>query len=361
MRKISTIKNIRYKGKSKNHLPPKSARKKLGNIASLASLIILISGCVVPSDGPVTDNQGDEEGSQPEENSEGQLTETESIADSLTTTTTLGSDLEISILALDRLENDLLKLSVRITNKSKDNFSLYNGLNEVGDDGTISQISLIDADNQKKHFSYDQSDGRCLCSPPEEISLSQGESTELWAAYPTPPLEVESMTVISPLSPPIFDVPISSSSENIENDGLLDEKIIDLTMISDSLEDHTGRTENEEEVSILLSSDVIFDRNSAELDPVSEDILEQVAEEIDAASSTIVKIDGHADNTGSDEINIPLSEERAESVESELSELVTRHGVTFESEGHGSADPIAENDTEEGQERNRRVSVTFEK
>lgn len=132
-------------------------------------------------------------------------------------------------------------------------------------------------------------------------------------------------------------------------------------MISDDTDDNTGRTESEDEVSIILSSDVLFETNSAELSSNAQEILEQVATEINDASSSVVNVDGYADNTGSDSVNIPLSQNRAESVKSVLSELVTREGVSFEDEGHGSADPIGDNETEEGRERNRRVSVTFEK
>lgn len=132
-------------------------------------------------------------------------------------------------------------------------------------------------------------------------------------------------------------------------------------MISDDTDDNTGRTESEDEVSIILSSDVLFETNSAELNSNAHEILEQVAREINDARSPVVNIDGYADNTGSDSVNIPLSQDRAESVKSVLSELVTREGVSFEDEGHGSADPIGDNETEEGRERNRRVSVTFEK
>lgn len=169
------------------------------------------------------------------------------------------------------------------------------------------------------------------------------------------------MTVTTPLTPPLPDIPITESSEKVENSGLGDAEILPLTNISENTEDNTGRTESEEEVSILLSSDVLFGTNSSNLSDEAEEILEQVATEIDDASATTVNVDGHADNTGNDATNVPLSEERAEAVKEKLEELVTREGIAFEVEGHGSSDPIATNSTEEGRERNRRVSVTFEK
>lgn len=180
--------------------------------------------------------------------------------------------------------------------------------------------------------------------------------------YPAPPGNLNEMTVATPITPPMLDIPITSSPESVENVNLEDPQILDLTMISDSLDgDQTGRTESADDVSIILSSDILFETGSANLSSNAEEILEQVAREIDDATSSSVSIDGYADNTGNDAINIPLSQERAESVESALSDLITRDGVTFNVEGHGSADPIADNETEDGRERNRRVSVTFEK
>lgn len=184
---------------------------------------------------------------------------------------------------------------------------------------------------------------------------------EMWVAYTEPPANVDSMTVVIPLAPPLLDVPLGDSNDVLQNTGSPEAKVIDLTIISDGLEDQTGRTESGEEVSIILSSDVLFETGSADLTSEAQEILEQVALEIDDASASTINIDGYADNTGNDSINLPLSENRAESVESELARLITREGITLNSEGHGSSNPIADNSTEEGRERNRRVSVTFEK
>ncbi len=169
------------------------------------------------------------------------------------------------------------------------------------------------------------------------------------------------MTVTTPVTSPFFDIPITDTSESIDED-YNEGEILPLTMISDD-EGDTGRSEqeSEDEISILLSSDVLFDFDSSELTSDSNEIIEQVASEIDQSNSDTVDIEGHTDDQGSDTVNLPLSEERADSVESALSELVNRDDITFETEGHGSSDPVADNDTEEGQELNRRVTVTFAK
>ncbi|MFE3457672.1 OmpA family protein [Nocardiopsis aegyptia] len=283
------------------------------------------------------------------------------MASTTTSSSSLGDDLKIEVYALERLDNDLLRLRIGITNNSTESFVLFDGLSSATDQGTAGAIRLIDAENQQSYSSYKTSEGQCFCSTPLSGAMESGTTSEMWVIYPEPPAEISSMTITTPLTPPILDIPLTESSEEVSSIELADPEISDLTMLSDDTEDQTGRSESNDEVSIILSSDVLFETDSAELQQEAQEILEQVALEIDDAGSSTVSIDGHADNTGSDSVNIPLSEERAESVENELNEMITREGVSFEVEGHGSSEPIADNNTEEGRERNRRVTVTFEK
>lgn len=349
---------------NRNHKisPSKNHPNKIGpRIIAISTALFFTSGCVVSSsDQPPS--IGDEEDSPSQEaTGAGEPSNTkEIVASSTATSTDLGSQLQVDIYALESVGNDLLRLRLGVTNNSNESFLLYSGLGDKENLHTASAITLLDSDNQKRYLSYNQSSGTCFCSS-NDGNIGPGKTLDLWVIYPAPPTGVDSMTVVTPMTPPIFNVPIEQSSETVENTGLAEPEIIPLTMISDNLEDQTGRTESSEEVSIILSSDVLFKTNSSELSPEAQDILEQVATEINSASGSLVNIDGHADNTGSESINVPLSQDRAEAVESALENLVKREGIIFEVEGHGSADPIAENNTEEGRERNRRVSVTFEK
>jgi outer membrane protein OmpA-like peptidoglycan-associated protein len=69
-----------------------------------------------------------------------------------------------------------------------------------------------------------------------------------------------------------------------------------------------------------------------------------------------LSIEGHTDSTGSDEVNLKLSEKRAESVKTFLNEMgVAENRIT--ATGHGSKNPIAPNDTSEGRSKNRRVEI----
>lgn len=326
------------------------------------SLLILSAGCVINSDDSPEVSDEETSNSDPPKasppNPDGNNEEI--LASSTSTSTDIGSDLQVDVYALERIDDEFLRLSIGVTNNSTSAFDLGYGLSRTNSPLSASEVSLIDGVNQQRYLSYSLQNGSCFCDSLNG-AIESGSTEGLWVVYPAPPIALEKMTVTTPLTPPMLDIPISSSSESVEDINLAEPQIIDLIGISDDTENHTGRTESGDEVSIILSSDVLFDTNSSELNSEAEEILEQVAQEIDDASASTIMIDGYADNTGNDSINIPLSKDRAESVESALGNLITREGLTFESEGHGSADPIGNNDTEEGRERNRRVTVTFEK
>lgn len=323
-------------------------------------LTFLATGCVVNSENA----DQSEEDSRKEETQEENGTApefNEPIASSTSSSTQLGSDLQIDIYALESLSPGLLRLRFGVTNNSDTNFNLSFGLTNEDKPNTPSRVSLIDTVNQQRLLSYEQSDGSCFCSS-WDGNIPKNSTEEMWAAFPLPNSEdVDHMTITTPLTPPFIDIPITDSTETLENTNLAAPEILDLTFISEETENKTGRSESGDEVSVILSSDVLFETDSSDLTASAQEILEEVATEVSDSSTNIVSIEGHADNTGSEPRNTTLSLERADSVKELLTELVTDKDISFETEGHGSADPIADNDTEEGRERNRRVTVTFER
>jgi outer membrane protein OmpA-like peptidoglycan-associated protein len=101
---------------------------------------------------------------------------------------------------------------------------------------------------------------------------------------------------------------------------------------------------------------VNFETARATLTTNARTILDQVAEKLVARSGLKVEIGGHTDSRGGDAYNQQLSEQRAQSVMSYL----TEKGVAAESltaVGYGEAQPTDSNDTDEGRERNRRVEL----
>nr|GFD16701.1 hypothetical protein [Tanacetum cinerariifolium] len=73
---------------------------------------------------------------------------------------------------------------------------------------------------------------------------------------------------------------------------------------------------------------------------------------------TNVLVEGHTDNTGTDAINQPLSEQRAQSVASALTaQSVASSRIT--TKGYGSTQAVGDNTTAEGRQANRRVEVAI--
>ena len=112
---------------------------------------------------------------------------------------------------------------------------------------------------------------------------------------------------------------------------------------------------------VTLSADALFAVNSAELGPDARQELNELANQIRQRDDlTRVFIAGHADSTGSDAINDPLSQRRADSVARYLASQGVDAGL-LETRGYGSRQPVASNDTHEGRRQNRRVEVTLER
>ncbi len=109
-------------------------------------------------------------------------------------------------------------------------------------------------------------------------------------------------------------------------------------------------------IKVTFESGILFATNSSTLNQASKNALTQFANSLKANPDTDVQIDGHTDSSGSDQINIPLSQQRAQSVMSFLAgQGISASRMT--SQGLGSSQPIADNSTSEGKKQNRRVEV----
>lgn len=110
------------------------------------------------------------------------------------------------------------------------------------------------------------------------------------------------------------------------------------------------------QLKLEVPSDISFATGRADINPRLRPILDQFASGLGSQQNTEVRIIGHTDNTGSDTVNDRLSVERAQSVRDYL---VTR-GVRADSiatAGRGEREPVADNSTEAGRAKNRRVEI----
>jgi len=99
-----------------------------------------------------------------------------------------------------------------------------------------------------------------------------------------------------------------------------------------------------------------FDVDKATIKPESQSIVEQIVFLLKQNPSLRVSIEGHTDNTGSRQRNKTLSEQRATAV----ADAIVKHGVErarLTATRWGQDKPIADNATEEGKARNRRVEL----
>ena len=100
-----------------------------------------------------------------------------------------------------------------------------------------------------------------------------------------------------------------------------------------------------------------FETGKSVLKPESTDALKTIADYINANTNKKFYIVGHTDNVGDFESNMTLSEERANSV---ITELTTKYSVNAEqlkAYGVASLSPVYNNITEEGRAKNRRVEI----
>ena len=102
---------------------------------------------------------------------------------------------------------------------------------------------------------------------------------------------------------------------------------------------------------------IVFDIGSSQLKKESTEYLMPVLTFIKQNPDLKILIEGYTDNTGSDKININLSLNRAEQVKHWLQESSGFPDTHFVTRGLGAQNPIADNDSQDGREQNRRVEI----
>lgn len=105
-------------------------------------------------------------------------------------------------------------------------------------------------------------------------------------------------------------------------------------------------------------SKILFESGSGTLDKTAGPILDQIAEILKACGGIRLQIQGHTDSQGRESMNQALSQNRAQSVLAALRERRVLTG-NFEAVGFGESQPIADNETAEGREANRRIEFVI--
>ncbi|MNL12765.1 putative lipoprotein YiaD precursor [compost metagenome] len=105
-----------------------------------------------------------------------------------------------------------------------------------------------------------------------------------------------------------------------------------------------------------LKSDILFDTGKSDLKPAAVANINELASIMKKYPENVLTIKGYTDDVGSDKVNKPLSEKRAQAVRTQL----VASGIpaaTVSSVGMGSAEPIDAAKTKEARSKNRRVEI----
>jgi outer membrane protein OmpA-like peptidoglycan-associated protein len=109
---------------------------------------------------------------------------------------------------------------------------------------------------------------------------------------------------------------------------------------------------------ILTLGDVVFDAGKASLQPSAVTAIDRLAQLLSVYPERSVRVEGHTDSVGDDAANQELSERRAAAVRDAL----LARGVEaarIQAVGYGASHPIADNRTESGRQKNRRIDIVL--
>lgn len=106
-----------------------------------------------------------------------------------------------------------------------------------------------------------------------------------------------------------------------------------------------------------VTQEIHFATDSAEILPESEPVLREIAEVLRAQGTLELIIEGHTDAQGTADHNLDLSRRRADAVKRWLVDRLGIGEVRLTTVGYGQTKPVADNGSEEGRARNRRVEL----
>ncbi|MBB4930281.1 outer membrane protein OmpA-like peptidoglycan-associated protein [Lipingzhangella halophila] len=339
---------------SKPHLPL---------VSLLLSGSVLISGCGLLGDG--SDGDGGAPGGNGEEGGDG-------FAQEGYVGSSGGSvHARVEVAELARLD-DRTRVTVELTSLEEEAVDLPRGGNRV---------RVVDPVNQQVSGSYpdigSQAEGDAQFEP--------GVTYEL--VFYTPPLDgdTEAATVLLPgaiggfAGIPVVDgeagdYPTEMPDEAPEEGDTVTLPVDDSAPDPDDGETHDlhspvgsviqDRTVEEDRETVQLRADVLFDFDESDISEDAAKVLDEVVqdtrERVDS-DDPLITISGHTDGVGDEDYNRALSEERAEAVR-EVLEAELGADYEYETEGRGSAEPVASEggeDDAEARAQNRRVEISY--
>jgi len=180
----------------------------------------------------------------------------------------------------------------------------------------------------------------------------------LTAALTAPVAHADPPGVTEDSSPPVHIDTGDPDLRMVQGAKLAPSKVLNIKSIVEADDGSERRQDTNDNVTFALQAEVLFGKDSAELSSDALSRIGTIAAEIKKQNATSLRVFGFTDNLGSAGHGLVLSKKRATAVQQELAKDLGS-SVSFQIRGYGEQYPIADNGTEEGRKKNRRVEVSF--
>ncbi|GAA3136786.1 OmpA family protein [Streptomyces echinatus] len=140
---------------------------------------------------------------------------------------------------------------------------------------------------------------------------------------------------------------------------LAEAKVLDIKSVVEDQSGDERREDTNADVTFALQAEVLFGKDNAKIGGEAKARIAAIAQEISKQNPTRVRVFGFTDDLGSSAHGDTLSKQRANAVQAVLDQDLNSPALTFDVRGYGEQYPIADNSTEEGRRKNRRVEVSF--
>jgi outer membrane protein OmpA-like peptidoglycan-associated protein len=190
------------------------------------------------------------------------------------------------------------------------------------------------------------------------LILAPGARADDAPAVPSAPPATATLPSSRPAAPP----PLDASSPALRlprGDTLAPLKVLDITTVVSDSDNAETTSQSNTEITYALEADVLFAKDSHQLNPAALDRINAIAADINARHVTgAIRVCGFTDDLGTVEHGQVLAKARANAVYQALTPQITG-GSTFDVRGYGNQYYVADNSTEAGRAQNRRVEISF--
>ncbi|WP_456788457.1 OmpA family protein [Cellulomonas sp. P5_C5] len=201
----------------------------------------------------------------------------------------------------------------------------------------------------------------------DAAQAAAGEGTEIiYVAFAVP--DADTVDVLLPHAGWFDDVPFVDASaagtlsvppSELAEDAVAERPVLDLETYTEQVGGQVRARQTATEVTVDVSSDVLFATDSADLGPEAEAALAAAGAQVAAYAGGRLTVVGHTDDVADEAHNLDLSQRRAQSVAQRLGGLVDLSAFEVSVDGRGESEPAVEGTSDEARSLNRRVEVTL--